>query len=227
MTDIGVRLLGTGSAVPDRVLTNGDLEKMIDTSDEWIHQRTGIRERRVSEKEKGEGCFTLAKRALQGAIDESGIDPKEMDLIILASVTSEMTCPSNACRVSNAVGATPAAAFDLVAACSGFIYASNIADSLIRSGRHRCVGVIGCDAMSHVIDYDERSVSILFGDAAGAMILRRDENVDMGCRYQRMYADGERWESLYIPRRPREVPESDRENPIKLGKSSDERAGGV
>ena len=107
-------------------------------------------------------------------------------------------------------------AFDLVAACSGFVYSINIADSLIRSGRFRTVGVIGCDAMSTMVDYSERSVSILFGDAAGAAVLVADEDPTLGCLYQSMYSDGGLWKSLYAPRRPQEVHESDKDNPIRL-----------
>jgi 3-oxoacyl-[acyl-carrier-protein] synthase-3 len=202
---IGVRIAGVGSAVPDRVLSNADLEKMMDTSDEWIRQRTGISERRICDPEKGDSQLSLSTEALRRALDDAGMQAKELDLIILASVTTEMTCPSNACRVGSTLGAAPAAAFDLVAACSGFVYASNIADSLIRSGRHKAIGVIGCDAMSTVMDYKDRSVSILFGDAAGAVILTPDENPDRGCIYQRMHSDGASWPVLYLPRRQKDV----------------------
>ncbi|MHC5004307.1 MAG: beta-ketoacyl-ACP synthase III [Planctomycetota bacterium] len=213
----GVRIAGVGSAVPDRVLTNFDLEKMVDTSDEWIVQRTGIRERRIVDQ-PAEGTFTLSLQAIERAIEDSGVDPAEIDLLINATVTAEMTCPSNACRIAAAVGAIPAGAFDLVAACSGFVYGLNLADSLIRSGRHRTIGVIGCDAMTTVVDFDERSVSILFGDAAGAVILQRaDDDPTLGCMYQTIQADGRTWPSLYMPRREQEVPESDAESPIRLG----------
>lgn len=213
----GIRIAGVGSAVPDKVLTNFDLEKMLDTSDEWIVQRTGIRERRIVDQ-KMQGTFTLGRDALRRAIEDAKIAPQSLDLVIFASVTAEMTCPSNACRVALEVGAAPAGAFDLVAACCGYVYALNVGESLIRSGRYRTVGVIGCDAMTTACDFTERSVSILFGDAAGAVILTRDDhNPAVGCLYQAMHADGAMWESLYIPRRCQDIPEKDRDNPIKLG----------
>jgi 3-oxoacyl-[acyl-carrier-protein] synthase-3 len=213
----GVRIAGVGSAVPDRVLTNLDLEKMVDTSDEWIMQRTGIRERRIVDP-KTEGTYTLGRDALRRALDNAGMQGRDLDMVIFATVTAEMTCPSNACRVALDVGAIPAGAFDLVAACCGFVYALNVGESLVRSGRHRNVAVIGCDAMSTVCDYSERSVSILFGDAAGAAILSRDDtNPNIGCLYQTLHSDAQMWESLYMPRRCQEIPEKDRDNPIKLG----------
>jgi 3-oxoacyl-[acyl-carrier-protein] synthase-3 len=139
-------------------------------------------------------------------------------MVIFATVTAEMTCPSNACRVALELGATPAGAFDLVAACCGFVYALNVGESLVRSGRHKAVGVIGCDAMSTVCDYTERSVSILFGDAAGAVVLKRDDvDPSVGCLYQTLHSDGSMWESLYMPRRANEVPAHEVENPIRLG----------
>jgi 3-oxoacyl-[acyl-carrier-protein] synthase-3 len=202
----GVRIAGVGSAVPDKRLTNDDLSEMMDTSDEWIRQRTGITERRVVDPEKGEGQFSLATDALRNALDNAGMVGSDLDLIIHASVTSEMACPSNACRISAALDAAPAGAFDVLAACSGFVYALNIADSLMRSGRFKTIGVIGCDAMSTAVDYDDRSVAILFGDAAGAVVLTRDEDPNRGCIHQVMEADGRTWPSLYIPRKDIDVP---------------------
>jgi len=213
----GVRIAGSGSAVPDRVLSNFDLEKMVDTSDEWITQRTGIRERRIVDPES-EGTFTLSRDALAKALDDAGMKASELDLIIVGSVTSEMTCPSTACRVADDLGASPAGAFDLVAACSGFVYSINLADSLVRSGRHNAIGVIGCDTLSTIVDYQERSVSILFGDAAGAVVLTRDDDEPtLGCQYQTLHSDGSLWPSLYIPRRPQEVPPGDEDNPVRIG----------
>lgn len=212
----GVRIAGSGSAIPDRVLTNAALEKTLDTSDEWIRQRTGIRERRIVDPAQ-EGAFTLGRDALSRALDDAGMQGNELDLIINASVTSEMTCPSNASRIADALGAAPAGAFDLVAACCGFVYALNIAETLVRSGRHDAVGVVGVDAMSTVADWEERSVSILFGDAAGAVVLVPDPDPDRGCLYQTLCGDGAMWPSLYIPRKAGDVVPGDEDNPIRLG----------
>ena len=212
----GVRIAGVGSATPKGVLTNADLAKMMETSDEWIVQRTGIRERRVVDP-KVEGTFTLSRDALRNALENADMKPTDLDLIIVATVTAEMTCPSTACRISQTLGAQPAGAFDLVAACSGFVYGINVADALLRSGQYKTIGVVGCDAMSTVCDFSERSVSILFGDAAGSVVLTRTDDPSVGCIYQSTQADGSMWESLYMPRREQDIPEHDRDNPIKLG----------
>ena len=212
----GVRILGTGSAVPDRRLTNGDFARMMDTSDEWITQRTGIKERRVLDL-RTEGCSTLAQRALERAIDAAGIKAEELDLVIVATVTMEMTCPSVACRIAGAVGAKNAAAFDLGAACSGFVYALNTAEAIVRAGRARTVAVLGSEAMSSILDYTDRTVSILFGDAAGCAIIQATDDATKGCIYQHMGADGSGWHALYIPRRESDVPAEDIGNPVRLG----------
>lgn len=213
----GVRIAGCGSALPEGTLTNADLEKLVDTSDEWIVQRTGIRERRVLDREKGESGLQLATDALRRALDDAGMVGSDLDLIILASVTSDMTCPSNACRIAAALDAQPAGAFDLVAACSGFVYAMNLADTLVRSGRHKAIGVIGCDALSTVLDYTHRNASILFGDAAGAAVLVADDDPNRGCMHQVIEADGRTWPSLYIPRSERDVPATCELPAVELG----------
>lgn len=212
----GVRILGTGSAVPERRLTNADFARMMDTSDDWIKQRTGISERRVLDL-RTEGCSTLAQRALERALVAAGIKATELDFVIVATVTMEMTCPSVACRIAGAIGATNAAAFDLGAACSGFVYALNTAEAMIRAGRARTIAVLGAEAMSSIIDYTDRSVSILFGDAAGCAIIQAVPDSTKGCIYQHMGADGSGWHALYIPRRQSDVPAEDADNPIRLG----------
>lgn len=204
----GVRIAGTGSCVPDGILTNDDLSKMMDTSDEWIVQRTGIHERRICDSTK-EGTFTLAHVAIRRALEDAEMDGSELDLLILGTVTMEMTCPSTACRIAAEIGAVPAGAFDITAACSGFLYAMNLADSLIRSGRHRKIGVIGAEALSTAVDYTDRGSAILFGDAAGAAILCADDNPGRGCIYQRIESDGRDWKTLYMPWREQDVPEDD------------------
>ena len=203
----GVRVLGTGSAVPDNILGNEELAKRFDVDVEWIEQRTGIIERHYCSED--EGTFELQTRALKKALDDAGIKGSDLSLIICASVTSEMTCPSNACRLSNEVSAAPAGAFDIVAACSGFVYAMNLADSLIKSGTQHTIAVVGCDAMSKLTDPLDRGTSILFGDAAGAVILQKCENTEIGCFYQTMNADGECWPALYIPAKEGDIIDGD------------------
>jgi len=212
----GVAMTGVGSAVPEGVLTNADFEKMVDTTDEWITQRTGIKERRIVDQSK-EGVFTLGCEAIQNALQDAHMTASDLDLLIMASVTGEMTCPSTACRIANAIGAGTIPAFDVLAACSGFVYALNLAESLIQSGRYNTVGIIGCDALSTITDYNERAGSILFGDAAGAAILKRDDDPSRGSLFQSMHTDGSMWETLYIPRRDQDVPCWDKDNPIRLG----------
>ena len=151
----GVRIVGTGSAVPERRLTNDDLSRMVDTSDEWIVQRTGIRERRVSDPSK-EGTFTLNRDALKNALDASGMKGSDLDLIIVGTCTQEMSCPSVACRVAGEVGAVGAGAFDVVAACSGFVVGLITATQFIRGGAHRNILVVGGDALSRYVDWRDR-----------------------------------------------------------------------
>ena len=207
MKPCGVRVLGTGSAVPEYVLDNEELAKEHGVEPEWIEQRTGIIERRICNED--EGTFELQCRALKAALQDTGLTGSDLSLIICASVTPEMMCPSNACRVAAEVNAKPAGAFDLVAACCGFVYAMNVADSLIRSGFYKTIAVIGCDAMSKLTDRSDRGTSILFGDAAGAVILTCDDDPERGCFYQKMNANGEPWPALYIPTKESQVVEGD------------------
>ena len=207
MKPCGVRVIGTGSAVPEYILRNDELAKEHSVDPAWIEQRTGIIERRICNED--EGTFELQCRSLKLALKNTGLKGSDLSLIICASVTSEMTCPSNACRVAAEVDAKPAGAFDLVAACSGFVYAMNVADCLIRSGQYETVAVVGCDAMSKLTDRRDRGTSILFGDAAGAVILTRDDDPTRGCFYQKMNADGEPWPALYIPTKESQVVEGD------------------
>lgn len=203
----GVRVIGSGSSVPDNILGNEELAKRFDVDVDWIEQRTGILERRFCNED--EGTFELQTRALKKALDNAGIKGSDLSLIICASVTSEMTCPSNACRLSAEVDAAPAGAFDIVAACSGFVYAMNLADSLIKSGTQHTIAVVGCDAMSKLTDPLDRGTSILFGDAAGAVILQKCDDSDVGCFYQTMNANGKPWPALYIPTKEKDLLEGD------------------
>lgn len=202
---VGVRIAGTGCAYPEGRLTNADFTRMVDTSDEWIVQRTGIHERRKCDITKGESATPLCTLALQRALADARMDPKELDLVIVGTVTGEMMCPSTACRVAANVGAAGAAAFDVTAACCGFVYSLNIGHDLIRAGAFRNVAVLGCDVMSETMDYTNRNVCVLFGDAGGAAILRATDDVSRGVIASGMHADGSGWRDLYIPRRERDV----------------------
>ncbi len=181
----------------------------MDTSDEWIVQRTGIRERRVLDHARGESTMTMATEALRQALERAGRPAADLDLIICATMTPEMYCPATACRVADNVGAGHAGAFDLSAACSGFVYGMNVAHDLIRGGAYRTVAVIGADALSTLMDYSTagRGTSIIFGDAAGAAVFAADPDTRLGVLAQAMHADGAGWKDIYVPRLPRDFPE--------------------
>lgn len=204
--DVGVRIVGTGHHAPDRVVTNHDLAAIMETSDQWIVQRTGIRERRICDPQAGENTTWLATQALEKALADAHLSGADLDLVILGSVTGEMTCPATACRVAANIGAGDAAAFDVLAACSGFLYGLTIAHNMILAGTFRTVGVVGCDVLSRALDYENRAVAILFGDSAGAAILRATDDTSRGLIAGSMHADGSRWHDLYLPRSPRDCP---------------------
>ncbi|MEQ9453435.1 MAG: beta-ketoacyl-ACP synthase III [Phycisphaeraceae bacterium] len=201
----GVRVAGTGLAVPDRVLTNDDLSRLVDTSDEWITQRTGITERRVVAEDQT--VVDLGERAMRGALDESGMVPQDLELVILATMTAEMACPSSAAQLVSQLGAVPAGAMDVSAACSGFVYAMNMAAGLIQSGHYRTIGVVGAETMTRIMDYTDRGTCVLFGDGAGAAVLTADDDPARGCLFQTMRSDGDRWGELYVPRHEGHLPE--------------------
>lgn len=200
----GVRLFGTGMSVPRRVLTNDDLAKMVDTSDQWITKRTGIRSRHLG----GESTTVreLAVDSLTRALSDSQLDPGELDLVILATLTPEMCCPATAARVVAEVGASPAGAMDLSAACSGFVYGLNLAASLVNTGHYRHVGVIGAEMLSQIVDWQDRGSCVLFGDGAGAAIVGASDNPIQRCLYQSMGSDGNAWHVLYCPRNESDLP---------------------
>lgn len=213
----GSRIVSAGSALPERVVTNHDLARIIETNHDWIVQRTGIGERRFCNPAEDGGTTGLSTLALKRALDAAGLEGKDLDLIIVATITGEMTCPSTACRVAANLNAIPTGAFDIVAACSGFVFGLNVADSLIRLGRYRRVGVIGCDTLSQNLDMSSRKATILFGDGAGAVVLERDDDDSFGCIEQRMYSDGSHWSDIYIPVRATDVPEGADWCEVKLG----------
>lgn len=216
----GVRIAGTGRRLPDKALTNADLERLMDTTDEWIVQRTGIRTRHVCDPAKGESTSSLAAHALRGALHEAQLDPAELDLVILATMTSEMNCPAAACVVAKDVGAVNAGAFDLNAACSGFVFGLNTAHALIRGGAYRNIAVVGADTLSVHMDYCTagRGTAIIFGDGAGAALLRATDDPAKGILAQAMHADGEGWKDIFIPYKDRDFPEGVEPDPAKIGR---------
>src|SRR5438105_524424 len=166
-TRLGVRIAGTGSSLPERRLTNADLEKLMETDDAWIVQRTGIRERRIASER--ESVSMMGAAALQRALGAARLAPTDLDLIICATMTAEMPCPPSACLISNIVGAGHAGAFDLNGACCGFVFGLNTAHDLIKAGAYRTIGLVGADTLSVHMNYSTagRGTSIIFGDGAG------------------------------------------------------------
>lgn len=191
----GANIIGTGSFVPEKRLTNDDLSKMVDTNDEWIVQRTGIRERRIAGK--GETTATMATAAARRALSAAGLEAKDLDLVICATITPEMQFPSTACFVAAALGLNSTPAFDVTAACSGFIYALQTASAFIKSGLYEKVLVIGSETLSRATDYADRGSCILFGDGAGAVVVQRGTSKRHGVIHCSIYADGHGWEMLH------------------------------
>jgi 3-oxoacyl-[acyl-carrier-protein] synthase III len=183
--------------VPPRVLTNADLEKMVETSDEWILQRTGIRERHIVDP--GVATSDLAKEAAVEAIRKAGLTPKDIDLIIVGTVTPDMLFPSTACLVQDKIGATRAWGFDLSAACSAFTYALTVGSQLIAAGTANHVLVIGADVMSSIIDYTDRATCVLFGDGAGAVVLGASDDPSIGILDFEHEVDGSGGPALCMP----------------------------
>jgi 3-oxoacyl-[acyl-carrier-protein] synthase III len=189
-------ITGTGSYVPEKVLTNFDLEKFLDTSDEWIVSRTGIRERRVAAD--GEFTSDLATNAARKALEVAGVAPDEIDFIVVGTITGDFPWPATACLVQSNLGATKAFAMDVSAACSGFVYALDSAVSRIESGRSQKALVIGAEILTRIIDWQDRNTCVLFGDGAGAVVLEATEE-DRGVLSTHLHSDGSYWELLYQP----------------------------
>lgn len=207
----GAVIAGTGSSVPEKILSNQDLEKMVDTSDEWISTRTGIKVRHIcSEKDT---TATLGAAAAKEALENAGVTAEQIDLIIVATITPEMVFPSTACFIQDAIGAVNSWAFDLCAACSGFVYALSVARQFISTGRYKHALIIGAETLSKITDYQDRNSCVLFGDGAGAVVLSQSEDVDKGVLYSNSSSDGSGWTSLncmaYGSRNPASKPLDD------------------
>lgn len=208
-----VSIVGTGSYVPERVLTNAELEKSVDTTDEWIVTRTGIRERRIA----AEGEFTshMGAKAAQRALDQAGITPAEVDLIIVATVTPDTFFPSTACHIQRLIGASAAACFDVSAACSGFLYGIEIAQQFISNHTYNTVLVIGADKLSSIVNWEDRNTCVLFGDGAGAAVLRfRADSHGVITTY--MGSDGNYGDILHMPGGGCAIPVTAENLPLKL-----------
>ena len=195
MTRIYSRIMGTGSYLPARILTNAELEKRIETTSEWIVERTGIRERHIAAE--GELTSDLAQKAAESALDAAGIDASEVDLIVVATTTSDRVFPSTACVLQAKLGVTNGCpAFDVQAVCSGFVYAVSVADQFIRSGQVKTALVVGAETLSRITDWDDRSNCMLWGDGAGAVVLRASEQP--GIIATHLHADGRYQDLLFV-----------------------------
>ncbi len=181
------RIVGTGRALPEKVLTNADFERMVDTSDEWITGRTGIKERRIASDEEALSDFAIP--SAREALELAGIEGKDVDLVIVATVTPDTSFPATSTQVQDAIGAKGAAAFDLSAACTGFIYSLAVAKSMIDSGAIGTAVLVGAEVLSKIVNYSERSTSVLFGDGAGAVVVRAEEG-EPGILSVAMHSDG-------------------------------------
>ncbi|HYQ24661.1 beta-ketoacyl-ACP synthase III [Stenotrophomonas sp.] len=189
------RIAGTGSYLPEKVLTNADLEKMVETSDEWIQSRTGIRERHIAAE--GETTSDLGYHAAVRALEAAGIDASQLDMIVVGTTTPDLIFPSTACLIQAKLGASGCPAFDVNAACSGFVFALSVADKFIRSGDARYVLVIGAETLTRIVDWEDRTTCVLFGDGAGAVVLKADE--ETGILSTHLHSDGSKKELLWNP----------------------------
>ncbi|MBL0042069.1 MAG: ketoacyl-ACP synthase III [Xanthomonadales bacterium] len=189
------RIVGTGSYLPEKVLTNADLEKLVDTNDEWIRERTGIRQRHVAAE--GQTTSDLAVEAARRAMEAAGVTASDIDLLIVGTTTPDIIFPSTACLVQHRIGANGCAAFDVNAACSGFIFALSTADKFVRTGASKCALVIGAETLTRMLDWSDRGTCVLFGDGAGAVVLKPSS--EPGILSTHLHADGAHKELLYNP----------------------------
>jgi 3-oxoacyl-[acyl-carrier-protein] synthase III len=189
------RIAGTGSYLPEKILTNADLEKMVDTDDQWIRERTGIQERHVVVE--GETTSSMGVIAAQRAMEAAGVTAAEIDLIILGTTTPDFIFPSSACLIQEKIGALGVPAFDVNAACSGFVFALSVADKFIKSGSVKTALVIGSETLTRMVDWTDRTTCVLFGDGAGAVVLKAD--AETGILSTHLHADGSKKHLLYNP----------------------------
>lgn len=201
----GVVIAGTGVCLPEKTLTNADLTQLVETDDAWITQRTGIQQRRVADD--GLTLRGLAGQALQDALADAKLPAEELDLVLLATITPEMACPSAAARIAAEVGAAGAGAFDLAAACAGWVYGLNLATAMLETGQYRHAAVIGAELLTRQVDFSDRRTCILFGDGAGAAVLSATDRPGAGSLAQTMRSDGRHWQDLYLPLQESHVPE--------------------
>ncbi|HEX9179477.1 MAG TPA: beta-ketoacyl-ACP synthase III, partial [Burkholderiales bacterium] len=190
------RIAGTGSYLPEKVLTNADLARMVDTSDEWIRTRSGIRERRIAAE--GQLASDLALEASRSALEAAGVLPSEVDLVIVATTTPDMVFPSTACILQSKLGiANHGPAFDVQAVCSGFVYALATADLFVKAGMAKCALVVGAEVYSRILDWKDRGTCVLFGDGAGAVVLK--PSAEPGILSTHLHADGSHHSILTVP----------------------------
>jgi 3-oxoacyl-[acyl-carrier-protein] synthase III len=190
------KLLGTGMAVPQRIMTNFDIAELVDTSDEWITERTGIKQRHVADAETSSA--TLGARALHAACDQAGMQTAELDAIVVATSSPDTLFPSTACWIQNELGIRGMPAFDIAAGCSGFLYALEVAACMLVAGSGKRIGVVGCEVMSKVVDWTDRTTCVLFGDGAGAAVIESSDQ-DIGLLASNWGADGSLAPILYLP----------------------------
>lgn len=192
-------VLSVGTYVPENVVTNADLAKILDTTDEWIRTRTGIRERHLVPRDTPMQASDLGARAASVALERAGVAPHDVDAVICATFTPDNFFPSTACRMQHLLGCANAAAFDISAACAGFVYGITIADSFIRSGQYRTVLLVGAEIISRTLDWSDRTTCILFGDGAGAVVLRATEEPGKGILSACLGSDGSLGDILQLP----------------------------
>jgi 3-oxoacyl-[acyl-carrier-protein] synthase-3 len=205
------RITGTGSYLPEKVLTNHDLEKIVDTTDEWITERTGIKKRHIA-ADKETTC-DLAEQAARSAMAAAGIDKSDIDLIVVATTTPDRIFPSTACLLQERLDVHGCAAFDVQAVCTGFVYALSVADKFVRAGEAKCALVVGAETLSRIVNWEDRSTCVLFGDGAGAVILQASD--EPGILSTHLHADGAYKELLTVPAGISEHPEF-----VKEGKAN-------